>query len=649
MSGPLLRTGTLTDYHPVGAVGHPVYLAAAQLRAALARRLGPDLADSFAIPQRNEDGDTLDWYAPRPGPVVPWSSASAQERIEAQRQLLDNRARIDELAQTMLADPNPERQVFARLLAHVLSFPDQEHIYLVDGRPVVSFWGFVRDRDAVGSDPLVDLVRLAADPLSPSSGLGPAAGAEPPSEAPRRGWPWWLWLALLLIAAALALLFFLRGCAPISTLGSAPEPVDGEPAGVESPIEPWGNVVDNSSDEQVAPWRPVDAAGVAEGTWIDRDQGVDRVTGSSGGSLAVDSDRTVISDTDWSSSHRSDSSSSSALSRESDTRLDSSVLIDDVIGSGSADAPMQPGLDAVPEGGLDEAEMGPVEGDIPSAEDGVPDAEAMGAQPLEEGETPMTDSGADVDADVGAGLSDPAIEPSPELSPDSSLVEPGASGPDDVVDATGAPEALEPVGESPADAVIPAATGTEGPGVASSVETDAQNSEPGGGALQPAGSSDPAGQAEADRGAVPDSPVGQPMGTPQDPSGPPRSAAQGGAASAGARPAMKDLSSGWQTATSLQDPKTGLPIQMEYRTQDGAGQLRLKRHDGSICQTSAAASVEEDRLVIDSSGDIRCADGTNFGRPRVECTPGKDGKPSCVGRNPDGTTFSFDVQGAADP
>jgi hypothetical protein len=121
-----------------------------------------------------------------------------------------------------------------------------------------------------------------------------------------------------------------------------------------------------------------------------------------------------------------------------------------------------------------------------------------------------------------------------------------------------------------------------------------------------------------------------------------------GASRPGGTPqALGGLTSGWRTATSLQDPKTGLPIQMEYRTQEGQGQLRLKRHDGSICRSGASASVKGERLVIDSSGDIRCADGTNFGRPSVECAPGKDGKPECVGRYPGGGTFSLDIQGAA--
>lgn len=657
MSGPLLRTGTLTDYHPVGAVGHPVYLAAAQLRAALARRLGPDLADSLAIPQRNEDGDTLDWYAPHPGPVVPWSSASAEERVAAQRQLLENRARIDELAQTMLADPDPERQVFARLLAHVLSFPDQEHIYLVDGRPVISFWGFVHDRDAVGSDPLVDLGRLAADPPSPeprSNVTGSTEAGE--SVAASRGLPWWLWFALLLIPAVVALLFLLRGCEPIASVLFPEKPVVDETSVTQSRIDHSDNTLVPMVDETLTTQMPFDVDGVTDRTAIDRDLHTDRVTGSSAGSLVVDSDRTVFSETDSSTSLSlsRDSATASSVSRDHDSRVDNALITEDTIESGSADAPIQPGLETVAEDGpvMPEPEPGLVEGELPVTE-------GVGALPGDGVETPLPGPEADVDA----GLSDPAIDPSATES-DASVV-------DEAAGVAGMPEDLDALGEGSTDDLIPEPTERAGPGVDPTADMDSPMPAQDAGDAPPPASADPAGRGEAEASAVPESSADTPAGTAPAGTAPgaagapgaaaPAAAIPGGAApaaagvragtrtGAGARPAMKDLSSGWQTATSLQDPKTGLPIQMEYRTQDGAGQLRLKRHDGSICQSSAAASVEEDRLVIDSSGDIRCADGTNFGRPRVECTPGKDGKPSCVGRNPDGTSFSFDVQGAAEP
>ena len=166
MTGPLLRTGNLKSFHPLGAVGNPVYLAAPQLRVAIARRLDARIADSFAIPQRNEDGDTIDWYAPNPGPVVPWSAASPEERTQARGQLLEVRTRIQELAARMQQEEGSERQVFGRLLEQVGIFPGDEHIYLVNGHPVVTFWGFHHNEGVVG-DPLLDLELAKDEPALP--------------------------------------------------------------------------------------------------------------------------------------------------------------------------------------------------------------------------------------------------------------------------------------------------------------------------------------------------------------------------------------------------------------------------------------------------------------------------------------------------
>ncbi len=68
MAGALLRSGSLTEFHPLGAVGKPVYSAASQLRAAVRRLYGAEAADLFAIPKRHDQGDVIDWYAPEPGP-----------------------------------------------------------------------------------------------------------------------------------------------------------------------------------------------------------------------------------------------------------------------------------------------------------------------------------------------------------------------------------------------------------------------------------------------------------------------------------------------------------------------------------------------------------------------------------------------------
>ena len=82
--GPLLRSARLRDFNALGSVGRPVFASAPQIRATLRRQMGPEIAAMLAIPQIGESGESVDWYAPEGGLVVPWSAATAEER-EAMR------------------------------------------------------------------------------------------------------------------------------------------------------------------------------------------------------------------------------------------------------------------------------------------------------------------------------------------------------------------------------------------------------------------------------------------------------------------------------------------------------------------------------------------------------------------------------------
>ena len=79
--GVLLRSGRADAFMALGEGGRPVFRSALQLREALRRRAG-NFADHLAIPQSNETGSTLDWYSPVSGQVVPWTTATEQEREE---------------------------------------------------------------------------------------------------------------------------------------------------------------------------------------------------------------------------------------------------------------------------------------------------------------------------------------------------------------------------------------------------------------------------------------------------------------------------------------------------------------------------------------------------------------------------------------
>lgn len=223
VSGPLLRTGVLRDFSALGSVGSPVFASAPQLRATIRRQVGEDVAAMMAIPQINERGDTIDWYAENGSMVVPWSSASFEEKQEALPLLQSARETLLERA-ALLANklsesqtPSKDQEVFIRLLPFSLQIPDDSHIYLVNGRPVVTFWGFTHFNAPPAGDTIRDLVltRPVVPPVPPAA---PAAAVPPPvAEVARR--PWWRWLLWLLplLLLLFLLLFLLRACSvPVS-------------------------------------------------------------------------------------------------------------------------------------------------------------------------------------------------------------------------------------------------------------------------------------------------------------------------------------------------------------------------------------------------------------------------------------------------
>jgi hypothetical protein len=232
MLGALIRTGSVLEFKALGVEGQPVFSAAHQLREAIRIKIGRPEASCLAVPQPNELKDNFDWYAPFQGDVVPWSLATQDERSKAYKQL-------DKLHQKLLATSKSmrdettdrEKQIFGRLLEKCVNFPDESHVFLVDGKPVVTFWGFTDHPGTYVHDPLACLRPSTAMQTVPKNELLPPAltAEEPVHVAPvieakskftDRRWLWWLLLPLLL----LLLFYFLRACAPsVQTQGSVPE------------------------------------------------------------------------------------------------------------------------------------------------------------------------------------------------------------------------------------------------------------------------------------------------------------------------------------------------------------------------------------------------------------------------------------------
>ncbi|MBG6241642.1 MAG: hypothetical protein EKE20_06780 [Candidatus Symbiopectobacterium sp. Dall1.0] len=143
MAKSLLRSGSLADFFALGENGQPVYASALQLRETLRLRRQQTIADCLAIPQPNETGDRLDWYAPGEGKVTSWMAAGEAEREAALEQLQTCLTTVAALSERALASDSAAQQRFGALLAKAFQFPAANYVYLVGGRPVITFWGFI--------------------------------------------------------------------------------------------------------------------------------------------------------------------------------------------------------------------------------------------------------------------------------------------------------------------------------------------------------------------------------------------------------------------------------------------------------------------------------------------------------------------------
>lgn len=238
MRGALLRSGKSETFTALGETGQPVYRAALQLREAI-RRKDANLVEHLAIPQSDELGNQIDWYSDIPGDVIPWTSATEEERAPARQQLEKLKTALDDLSARFLgsdpADQQGDKAVFGKLLKRVIYFPDESFVYLVNGKPVLTFWGFQHadaDRsleplhclyprsEPEPSAPLIPTPAAAATVAAPLA----AVAVEPVPVITRPWWRrwWWLW-PLLLLLLTLLLLSLLRGCMPTTSLPNLPQ------------------------------------------------------------------------------------------------------------------------------------------------------------------------------------------------------------------------------------------------------------------------------------------------------------------------------------------------------------------------------------------------------------------------------------------
>lgn len=215
MAKPFLRSGNLDDVLTLGENGQPIYALALQLREALRLQQQPAVADCLAIPIPNAQGDRIDWYAPIPGRAISWHAADEDARAAALPLLEQFQTTAKAVSLRARHSGKTNLQMFATLLNKAMQFPDKNAVFLVDGKPVITFWGCVKADGQIRSEPL-DCLRPQDRPPLPIAPLVVTPIAEPqpiPEPLPvvieekktRTVW----WLLLLPVAFLLAALIWL--------------------------------------------------------------------------------------------------------------------------------------------------------------------------------------------------------------------------------------------------------------------------------------------------------------------------------------------------------------------------------------------------------------------------------------------------------
>lgn len=563
----LLRSGDIKNYSPLGQDGQAVYTVATQLRNAIRLRRGKMFADYLAIPQRNDAGNIIDWYVPFESDnsdtsynIVPWTSATDEEKEKALIELDVFKSNILELGQE-LAQSNTlkgDQLLFSRLLyspdsneteqLKAIRFPNEEHIYLVNDRPVITFWGFTEKNQTIYGDPFFCLRPISSFPktniepiLETPISLSPKTSTSssiPPviNTVSRSGFSYiWLLLPLSLLLAGLLFYFVLRpyffpDIALNSNAVNTPNLVEEtckesinyyRVNGVLRDIN--GNIQITSSkcdkiieDESAYPYKEVD------GKWVNR---VD-------GSPIVDSSILANLSTPMNSSPTlpGDNSTSPSLGDS----------------NGITTAPSNPGIG---EQGIGEQGTG-------LANSG--NSENSGLQPNENGATIPT--GPTKNEENGAETAPNNLVPAPNLESSSNQ-----------------------------------------PKLAQSENTSVNN------------------PANSNNNLTLD----------------PAQLSQG---------KTDFLNGNWSAGAGIQDKATGKPLKLNYKFNNGKGQVTLHRGDGISCTGNVDANINNGALNLSSINKANCSDGSTYQLPTVACKPTMSGEANCNGAYQGGKSFPMSMK-----
>ncbi len=136
----------------VGESGHP-WNRQPDIQRVLSRHLPPLTASMFAKPVLAADSDRVDWYSDLAGQPVPLRTLSDDEQQGIRERLADRLASVCALAEQMPRIA-PDDAEAGPLLISAARYPGDDYVYVIDGEPVLTFWGYAGTdiADAIASE-----------------------------------------------------------------------------------------------------------------------------------------------------------------------------------------------------------------------------------------------------------------------------------------------------------------------------------------------------------------------------------------------------------------------------------------------------------------------------------------------------------------
>ena len=603
MNHKLLDTINITGYVPVGYGNDRVYNMAEQFIKSLSLSSVPhDQINYLARPVLHSDGSTIDWEIPFDSKKadgsymkVKWTAATPEERAAAlsklnefERNLIiaaneSRRTKEDTLFVSFLSGDQSSRKLNA------IHFPGKEYVYIVDGLPVVTMWGFLKDNNNTEVLPFNRLKEVVPNytggayftppprpeapvpPAAPVAEAAPAAAAAAPAQEPvqqgsactrhRCCAPFlaggifaghtlcWLIFFLLLLLLLIPLLIWLLWkyfglfaglLNPWFGAPDLPAP-DLNPPGIEAPLDPaQDKVAEEPPAEEPLPEEPLGNAGSSV-----------PAAGLNGGGIG-----------------------------------------------GSAGGPGAGGA-----GGVGAPGAGGAGGVGAPGAGGAGDVGAPGAGGASDVGAPGAGGAGGVGAPGAGGAGDVGA--------------PGAGGAGDA----GAPGSG---GAGDAGAAAPGRLPPPDPAMPAQQDTAAAK------AAERQAAIDAARAAEEQ--ALNPNAARKPV-APPDPVMPSGAQSLSFDKQELQSKGVSVLNGDWNTRSPLMDSANGKPLQMAYKFNDGKGEITVTRPNGAKCTAPITAALKGQDVVIENGGKAVCPDNSTYQLPQVKCTPDTNGKVNCTGQN----------------